>query len=55
MKYFVLFNDEAQGANVEWFETFEEAVEYWDAYADTPTCTGGLLFDVEESDVVWKF
>lgn len=53
--YIVIFNDEAQGMNVEYFDSFEEAVEYWDTYADTPTCKAGLLFDAKESEVIWKF
>lgn len=53
--YFVIFNDEVQGMSNESFETFEEAAEYWQQYADTPTCVGGVLFDAEASETIWSF
>lgn len=53
--YFVIFNDEVQGMTSECFDSFDEAVEYWNEYADTPTCKAGSLFDSETSEVIWSF
>ena len=32
--YEVIFTDSEQGVNVESFNTFDEAAEYWNDYAD---------------------
>ena len=53
--YFVIFNDEVHGMNVENFDNFDDAMEYWNAYADTPTCLNGTLFDATTSEVIWQF
>ena len=53
--YMVAFNDKDHGMNVEYFEDFDSAAEYWNEYADTPTCIGGTLFDADASEVIWQF
>ena len=53
--YFVIFNDEVHGMTTENFDNFDDAIEYWNDYADTPTCTGGVFFDAETSEVIWSF
>ena len=47
--YRVMFNDSVHGTQCEEFEEFEMAAEYWNEYADTPTCTAGSLTDLEKS------
>lgn len=53
--YKVIFIDDNHGMIIETFETFDEAVEYWNEYADTPSCTKGVLYDTEASEIVWEF
>ena len=53
--YEVIFTDSEQGVNVESFETFDEAAEYWNDYADAPTCVGGALLDRSNGEVIWRF
>lgn len=51
----VIFNDSIHGMEAQYFEDFDSAVEYWNEYADTPTCIGGTLFDADTSEVIWQF
>lgn len=53
--YRVIFNDSVHGTQCQEFEEFEMAAEYWNEYADTPTCIGGTLFDANASEVIWQF
>ena len=53
--YRVVFVDEVHGENWQEFETFDAAAEYWQDYADTPTCHEGELIDLENGEVIWKF
>ena len=51
----VTFIDEAHGIQEMGFETFDEAAEYWQNYADTPTCVYGALMDDSNGEVIWHF
>lgn len=53
--YQVIFCDEVHDTQVAQFESFEEAVEYWNMYADTPTCFAGELKDLENDEIIWEF
>lgn len=53
--YRVVFVDEVHGENCEEFNSFDEAVEYWNSYADTETCIEGELIDLEDGEVIWSF
>lgn len=53
--YTVIFNDSVHGMEVQYFEDFDSAAEYWNEYADTPTCTAGSLTDLETGEVIWQF
>ena len=49
----VTFIDKNHGGSSEAFNSFDEAQEYWDNYADTDTCIYGRLED--ENGVIWEF
>ena len=53
--YQIIFDDEVQGKITEDFETFEEAAEFWQDYADTPTCAAGQLWDKSNGELIWQF
>ena len=53
--FVVEFQDKVHGEFIEFFNTFDEAVEYWQAYADTPTCVNGRLCDEEAGEIIWEF
>jgi len=53
--YSVVFKDIAHGTTEMGFETFDEAMEYWQDYADTETCVFGQLIDDDADEVVWEF
>ena len=53
--YRVVFVDEVHGENREEFNSWDEAVEYWNSYADTETCIEGELIDLEDGEVIWSF
>lgn len=53
--YQVIFDDEAHGEITETFATFDEAAEFWQDYADTPTCHAGQLWDMSNGEVIWRF
>lgn len=53
--YRVMFNDNVHGTQCQEFDEFEMAAEYWNEYADTPTCTAGSLTDLETGEVLWQF
>ena len=54
-RYRVSFTDEVHGVTTEDFFTFEEAAEYWQDYADTPTCIRGWLMDLDNNEIIWQF
>lgn len=51
----VIFDDEVHGISTEEFNTFDEAMEYWNSYADTPTCVHGELIDLNNNEMIWSF
>lgn len=53
--YRVCFTDSVHGENWEDFDSFGAAAEYWNDYADTPTCVGGQLIDLDNGEVIWQF
>ena len=53
--YQVIFDDEVHGETTQNFETFQEAFDYWQDYAETPTCIHGQLWDMENGEVFWEF
>ena len=53
--YQVYFDDEVKGEITEDFETFTEAADFYNDYADTETCTGGGLWDKATGEVIWEF
>ena len=53
--YEVIFEDKVHGAIDEKFDTFAEAMDFWNDYADTSSCTAGELSDTETGEVIWTF
>lgn len=51
----VIFFDSVHGTITEDFEDFNEAVGYWDSYADTPSCFAGKMIDLTENEIIWAF
>lgn len=51
----VNFNDSVHGEIEEIFDTFDDAMEFWNQYADTETCIAGRLYDDENNEVIWDF
>ncbi len=55
MKFQIIFCDTIHDNQIAQFDTFEEAAEYWEMYADTPTCFAGELKDLENDEIIWEF
>lgn len=53
--YQVIFCDEIHDTQVVQFENFDSAAEYWNDYADTPTCFAGELKDLDSGEIIWEF
>lgn len=53
--YQVIFEDSIHHTQINHFETFAEAQEYWDDYADVETCTAGEMLDLDNDEVIWEF
>lgn len=53
--YEVIFDDATHGEVTEQFDTFNEAVEFWQSYADTETCEAGELVDRTTGEIIWSF
>ena len=51
----IRFKDSVHGEQVERFETFAQATEYWEDFADTPTCISGELIDLDNGEIIWAF
>jgi len=51
----IIFIDSVHGTQIIHFDTFEDAAEFWDQYADTPTCIAGELRDLTTDEIVWGF
>lgn len=52
---FVLFIDTVHGTHEEGFDSFDEAMEFWNDFADSETCVKGVMWDDETGDVIWEF
>ena len=53
--YEVIFDDSVYGQTSEIFNDWDNAVEYWQNYAETETCVAGELVDRLTGEVVWSF
>lgn len=53
--FMVIFDDNNHDVHVNHFETFMEAQEYWDDYADVPTCIAGEMIDLDTEETIWEF
>ena len=53
--YQVIFQDAVHGLQINHFEDFADAQEYWDDYADVETCEAGEMIDVDTGEVIWDF
>lgn len=53
--YQVVFDDNAHGIHFNHFETFDEAQEYWDDYADAETCVAGEMIYLDDEETIWHF
>ena len=53
--YNVRFTDSVHGETEENFETYDEAMEYWNSYADVDTCVAGTLMDLDNCEIIWNF
>lgn len=51
----VIFEDEVHGIHINHFDEFADAQEFWDFYADTPTCVAGEMLDLDNDEVIWEF
>lgn len=55
MAYEVVFADTIHGTIDECFDTFEEGAEFWNNYADTPSCVAGEFSDRDTGEIFWSF
>lgn len=53
--YNVMFVDKVHGTTTEEFTAYDEAMEYWQDYADTETCVAGSMWDADTGEVIWEF
>lgn len=53
--YNVTFIDTLFGEMSEDFEDWDSAINYWQDYADTPTCICGRLKEIETGEAIWSF
>ena len=51
----VIFEDTVHGIQINHFDEYADAQEYWDTYADLPTCRAGEMIDLDDGEVIWKF
>lgn len=51
----VIFDDKYHMVYINHFETFAEAQEYWDDYADVETCVAGEMIDLDNGETIWEF
>lgn len=54
-KFQVIFSDSVHGSQVAQFDTFDDAAEYWQTYADVDTCLAGELKDLDNGEIIWEF
>lgn len=53
--YEVNFFDSNLGEQIERFDSYEEAQEYWDQYAEAETCLAGKMIDLSNGEIIWDF
>ena len=53
--FIVIFKDKFHGLSIENFDNFDDAVEYWNDYAETDSCEHGLFIDFDSAEIIWKF
>jgi len=53
--YQVIFEDSVHGIQINHFDEYADAQEYWDTYADLPTCYAGEMIDLDNEEVIWEF
>lgn len=51
----VIFEDTVHGVQINHFDEYADAQEYWDTYADLPTCYAGEMIDLDTEEVIWEF
>lgn len=51
-KFQVIFCDSIHSTQIAQFDTFDDAAEYWQAYADIDTCYAGWLEDLENNEII---
>lgn len=54
-RFQVIFCDEAHDTQIAHFDTFKDAMEYWNDYADTPTCFAGEIKDLLTGEIIYDF
>ena len=50
--YTIEFYDCVWGDIEESFDNYEDALEYWEQYKDTPTCINGCFYECETGETV---
>jgi len=53
--YQIIFKDSIHGEQITHFDSFDDALEYWDFYADVDTCIAGELKDLDNEEIIWGF
>ena len=53
--YQIIFCDSIHDTQIAQFDNFDDAAEYWQTYADIPTCFAGQLKDLNNEEVIWEF
>lgn len=51
----VIFKDSAHGIQINHFDEYSDAQEFWDFYADAETCEAGELIDLDDGEIIWEF
>ena len=49
----VIFEDSVHGIQIHHFDSFADAQEYWDTYADVETCDAGEMIDLDNDEIIW--
>ena len=53
--YQIIFCDSVHDTQINHFDNFNDATEYWNQYADVPTCFAGELKDLDTDEIIWEF
>ena len=51
----IIFEDSVHGTQVAHFDSFIEAMEYWNEYADTETCVAGEFKTLHSDGIICEF